>query len=82
MRSYQPDDLFDERGRLKPELHALAPQGDKPMGASPYANGGLLRRELNTPDIRVAAGAGHRAAWPLDQFIGNHLCATAAASAG
>lgn len=52
MRSYQPDDLFDEQGRLKPELKALAPQGDKRMGASPYANGGLLRRELDTPDIR------------------------------
>jgi len=52
LRSYQPDDLFDEQGRLKPELRALAPQGDKRMGASPYANGGLLRRELNTPDIR------------------------------
>ncbi|WP_312758755.1 phosphoketolase family protein [Pantoea brenneri] len=51
MRSYQPDDLFDEQGRLKPELQALAPQGDKRMGASPYANGGLLRRELDTPDI-------------------------------
>lgn len=52
LRSYQPDDLFDEQGRLKPELRALAPQGDKRMGASPYANGGLLRRELDTPDIR------------------------------
>lgn len=51
MRSYQPDDLFDEHGRLKAELQALAPQGDKRMGASPFANGGLLRRELNTPDI-------------------------------
>lgn len=49
MRSYQPDDLFDEQGRLKPELQALAPEGDKRMGASPYANGGLLRRELDTP---------------------------------
>ncbi|AEX54393.1 xylulose-5-phosphate/fructose-6-phosphate phosphoketolase [Rahnella aquatilis CIP 78.65 = ATCC 33071] len=46
MRSYQPDDLFDEQGRLKPELRALAPQGDKRMGASPFANGGRLRREL------------------------------------
>ncbi|WP_182630274.1 phosphoketolase [Pantoea hericii] len=51
MRSYQPDDLFDEQGRLKPELQALAPEGDKRMGASPYANGGLLRRELDAPDI-------------------------------
>lgn len=50
LRSYQPDDLFDPEGCLKPELKALAPKGDKRMGASPYANGGLLRRELNVPD--------------------------------
>lgn len=55
MRSYQPDDLFDEQGKLKPELRALAPQGEKRMGASPYANGGRLRRELDTPDIREFA---------------------------
>ncbi|MFD1800953.1 phosphoketolase [Mixta tenebrionis] len=52
MRSYQPEDLFDEQGRLQPELRALAPQGAKRMGATPYANGGRLRRELKTPDIR------------------------------
>lgn len=46
MRSYQPEDLFDEQGRLQPDLRALAPQGDKRMGASPFANGGRLRREL------------------------------------
>lgn len=51
MRSYQPDDLFDEQGRLRPELAALAPEGDKRMGATPWANGGRLRRELNTPSI-------------------------------
>ena len=55
MRSYQPEDLFDENGTLKAELQALAPQGDKRMGASPFANGGLLRRELNVPDIREFA---------------------------
>ncbi|EIB97510.1 phosphoketolase [Pantoea sp. Sc1] len=55
MRSYQPDDLFDEQGRLKPELQALAPEGDKRMGASPYANGGLLRRELKTPELAAFA---------------------------
>ncbi|WP_416413929.1 phosphoketolase [Pantoea sp. App145] len=55
MRSYQPDDLFDTAGCLKPELKALAPAGDKRMGASPYANGGLLRRELNVPDIHEFA---------------------------
>jgi len=53
--SYQPEDLFDEAGRLKPELQALAPQGDKRMGASPYANGGRLRKELHVPDIREFA---------------------------
>ncbi|MCZ4059861.1 phosphoketolase family protein [Pantoea sp. LMR881] len=55
MRSYQPDDLFDEQGQLKAELRALIPQGDKRMGASPFANGGILRRELNVPDIREFA---------------------------
>lgn len=51
MRSYQPDDLFDEQGRLRPELRAQAPDGDKRMGASPWANGGHLRRELTTPKL-------------------------------
>ncbi|WP_044174358.1 phosphoketolase family protein [Phytobacter massiliensis] len=51
MRSYHPEDLFDEQGRLKAELRALAPQGDKRMGALPWANGGRLRRELDTPPI-------------------------------
>jgi len=55
MQSYQPDDLFDDKGALKPELQALAPQGEKRMGATPYANGGRLRKELNTPDIRKFA---------------------------
>ncbi|NBC98195.1 phosphoketolase [Atlantibacter hermannii] len=52
MRGYQPEDLFDERGTLRPELRALAPEGDKRMGASPWANGGRLRRELVTPALR------------------------------
>lgn len=51
LRSYQPETLFDDAGRLRAELRALAPQGDKRMSASPYANGGRLRRALNTPDI-------------------------------
>ncbi|AUX91815.1 phosphoketolase family protein [Mixta gaviniae] len=55
MRSYHPEELFDEQGRLRSELRALAPQGEKRMGASPYANGGRLRRELDTPDIRTFA---------------------------
>ncbi|GAC1044741.1 phosphoketolase family protein [Rhizobium sp. No.120] len=52
MRSYDPDDLFDREGRLKPELQALAPRGDRRMGANPHANGGLLRRELLVPSIK------------------------------
>ncbi|WP_312689399.1 phosphoketolase family protein [Kosakonia sp.] len=55
MRSYQPDDLFDDQGTLKPALRALAPQGDKRMGASPWANGGRLRRALITPDLEPYA---------------------------
>jgi len=49
MRSYRPDTLFDETGRLRPELAALAPEGRRRMGANPHANGGLLRRELRCP---------------------------------
>ncbi|WP_428944520.1 phosphoketolase family protein [Pantoea sp. FN060301] len=55
LKSYRPEELFDEAGSLKPELKALAPEGDKRMGASPYANGGRLRKELNVPDIRQFA---------------------------
>ncbi|MFS8814382.1 phosphoketolase family protein [Synechococcus sp. R60.4] len=52
MRSYRPEELFDENGRLLPELQELAPKGEKRMGATPYANGGLLTRELKMPDFR------------------------------
>ncbi|SCC00972.1 XFP N-terminal domain-containing protein [Kosakonia oryziphila] len=55
MQSYQPEDLFDENGQLKAELRALAPNGDKRMGASPWANGGRLRRELITPALQPYA---------------------------
>jgi len=51
LQSYRPDELFDENGTLVPQLRALAPEGDKRMGATPYANGGRLRRELTTPKI-------------------------------
>ena len=49
MRSYRPETLFDETGRLRPELAALAPEGRRRMSANPHANGGLLRRELRCP---------------------------------
>ena len=55
MRSYQPDKLFDAAGRLVPELQALAPAGQRRMGANPHANGGLLKRELKLPDFRSYA---------------------------
>lgn len=55
LKSYEPDDLFDADGRLKPELRALAPQGPRRMGANPHANGGLLRQALKTPDFRTYA---------------------------
>ncbi|MFJ5486279.1 phosphoketolase [Hansschlegelia beijingensis] len=55
MRSYRPETLFDEAGRLRPELQALAPAGDRRMGSNPHANGGVLRRELKMPDFRAQA---------------------------
>ncbi len=55
MKSYRPEELFDRAGRLLPELAALAPQGERRMGANPHANGGLLLRELNLPDFREFA---------------------------
>jgi xylulose-5-phosphate/fructose-6-phosphate phosphoketolase len=51
MRSYEPETLFDADGRLDPALAALAPSGERRMGAIPQGNGGLLRRELILPDI-------------------------------
>jgi xylulose-5-phosphate/fructose-6-phosphate phosphoketolase len=52
MKSYRPEELFDERGRLRPELADLAPTGERRMGANPHANGGLLLRDLRMPDFR------------------------------
>jgi len=57
MRSYKPEELFDENGRLRPELAALAPTGQRRMGANPHANGGLLLKALKMPDFREYAGA-------------------------
>jgi xylulose-5-phosphate/fructose-6-phosphate phosphoketolase len=52
LRSYRPEELFDEHGVLVPELADLAPRGDRRMSANPHANGGLLLRELALPDFR------------------------------
>ena len=61
MRSYRPEELFDEDGALRAELAALAPAGDRRMGANPHANGGLLLRDLELPDFRDYAVDGARA---------------------
>ena len=55
LRSYRPEELFDAHGRLNPELLALAPTGDRRMGANPHANGGMLLRDLQLPDSREYA---------------------------
>ena len=52
LRSYHPEELFDENGTLIPALRELAPKGERRMGANPHANGGLLLRDLRTPDFR------------------------------
>ncbi len=57
MQSYAPRELFDDDGRLMPELQALAPKGQRRMSANPHANGGLLRKPLKLPDFRKYAVA-------------------------
>ena len=51
MKSYRPDELFDEHGRFLQELADLAPKGNRRMGANPHANGGMLLRDLRMPDF-------------------------------
>ena len=51
LRSYRPEELFDGQGRLRPDLAALAPSGERRMGANPHANGGALLRDLRMPDF-------------------------------
>ena len=53
LRSYHPEELFDEKGRLIPELAELAPKGNARLGANPHANGGLLLKDLRLPDFRT-----------------------------
>ena len=52
MKSYKPEELFDENGTLIGRLAELAPEGERRMSANPHANGGLLLRDLNLPDFR------------------------------
>jgi xylulose-5-phosphate/fructose-6-phosphate phosphoketolase len=55
LKSYHPEELFDANGKLKPDLHELAPKGDLRMGANPHANGGVLLKDLKMPDFRQYA---------------------------
>jgi xylulose-5-phosphate/fructose-6-phosphate phosphoketolase len=57
MRSYRPDELFDESGRAHPEIRGIAPKGKRRMSANPRANGGLVLRDLVLPDFREYAVA-------------------------
>ncbi|GAB6067793.1 phosphoketolase family protein [Methylothermus subterraneus] len=55
LRSYRPEELFDERGSLRPELRAQVPKGEKRLGANPHANGGVLLKDLRLPDFTAYA---------------------------
>ncbi len=55
MKSYKPEELFDDEGKLMAELAELAPQGNRRMGANPHANGGILLHNLHMPDFRTHA---------------------------
>ncbi|UGY30228.1 phosphoketolase family protein (plasmid) [Bradyrhizobium septentrionale] len=76
MRSYQPETLFDGAGRLLPELQALAPTGERRMGANPHTNGGLLKRELKLPnpgeyavDVRQPGGVKAEATRTMGRYL-------------
>ena len=76
MRSYQPEELFDEAGRLRPELKELAPAGDRRMGANPHANGGLLLKDLRLPgfeDYAVAVPAPGAVTGEATRVLGGFL---------
>jgi len=55
MKSYRPEELFDERGTLNSGIAGLAPEGERRMGANPHANGGILLKKLRMPDFREYA---------------------------
>ncbi len=67
LRSYRVDELFDDAGRLRPQLRMLAPDGDRRMSANPHANGGLLLRDLDLPDFRDYAVPVRRPATELHE---------------
>jgi xylulose-5-phosphate/fructose-6-phosphate phosphoketolase len=76
MRSYRPEELFDDQGRLVAALGKLAPEGDRRMGANPHANGGRLLEPLDLPDFTEYAvpvaqpgGALHESTRRLGEFL-------------
>ncbi|HEY8514879.1 MAG TPA: phosphoketolase family protein [Candidatus Binatia bacterium] len=76
MRSYEPEKLFDAQGRLVPELAALAPTGERRMGANPHANGGRLLVDLDLPawseygvDVRQPATERHESTRKLGELL-------------
>jgi xylulose-5-phosphate/fructose-6-phosphate phosphoketolase len=76
MRSYRPEDLFDENGTLVRELRELPPIGERRMSASPHANGGLLLRDLRLPDFReyeLKVPAPGAVAGEATRVLGKHL---------
>jgi xylulose-5-phosphate/fructose-6-phosphate phosphoketolase len=82
MRSYRPEQLFDERGALLPELAELPPRGDRRMSANPHANGGILLKDLRLPDFRQFAvevpspgGEMHEATRVLGTFLRDVIAA-------
>jgi xylulose-5-phosphate/fructose-6-phosphate phosphoketolase len=76
LRSYRPEELFDEGGALREDLAALAPEGGRRMGANPHANGGLLTRALELPDFRdyaVEVEAPARVTSEATRVLGRYL---------
>ena len=76
LQSYRPEELFDGQGRLRPDLQALSPSGQRRMGSNPHANGGLLRRRLLLPSLEsyavAVAGPGqleHENTAPLGELL-------------
>ena len=76
LQSYRPEELFDGQGRLRPDLEALSPDGQRRMGSNPHANGGLLRRRLLLPPLEsyavAVAGPGqleHENTAPLGELL-------------
>ena len=77
MRSYRPEELFDETGAPRPEILRVSPSGQRRMGANPHANGGVLRRDLDLPDfadfaVEVASPAVSSS--EATRVLGRYLC--------